>query len=99
VFFSNDPTRTGWKVVCHTNVCGRCGDLDFSRADIELLAVGLDANFEGLQPSTVPPVVLVPTTSTTSARPLLGRHNSTTHAAAESSSDFDEDEGFGDWHS
>jgi hypothetical protein len=40
VFFSDDPTREGWKVVCCTDVRGCRGDLRFAPADIKFLAVG-----------------------------------------------------------
>jgi hypothetical protein len=50
VFFSDDPNRPRWKVVCRTDVCGRCGDLYYTWLEIDMLAVGLDANYSGLQP-------------------------------------------------
>lgn len=50
VFFSYDLARPGWKVVCRTNVHGRRGELNYQSNDIDLLAVGLDDEFAGLQP-------------------------------------------------
>ena len=54
VFFSNDEKlnveRGGdWKVVCGTNVRGRRGNLDMYRANIEMLALGRDEDFDGLK--------------------------------------------------
>ena len=64
VFFSEDPTRAGWKVVCHIDVRGRRGDLHFARPDIEMLAFGLDSSFHGLQAGAVTAAAHVASTST-----------------------------------
>jgi len=49
VFFSNDPNRRGWKVVCRTDVRGRKKDSLFLHRTSQLLEVGNDADFVGLQ--------------------------------------------------
>jgi hypothetical protein len=97
VFFSDDPSRPGWKVVCRTDVSGRQRDLHYARADIDMLVVGLDASYEGLQPRAPAPTGTAPSTSTASERPQQGRHISRAHAAAEFHSDSKDDEAFGDW--
>ena len=50
VFFSNDPTRPGWKVVCRTDVRGRRGQLQTNQSLPHIIDVGHDADFLGLQP-------------------------------------------------
>jgi hypothetical protein len=50
VFFSNDPTRPGWKVVCRTDVRGRRGQLQTGHCLPRIIDVGHDADFVGLQP-------------------------------------------------
>ena len=50
VFFSNDPTRPGWKIVCRTDVRGRRGRLEFNQSVPAVIEVGNDGQFEGLQP-------------------------------------------------
>ena len=54
VFYSDDQvksTRTGgdWKVICSTDVRGRRGDFNAARPDIDMLAMGRDSDFHGLQ--------------------------------------------------
>ena len=54
VFYSDDQlksTRTGgdWKVICSTDVRGRRGDINAARPDIEMLSMGRDSDFQGLQ--------------------------------------------------
>ena len=50
VFFSDDPTRRGWKVVCRTDVRGRRTALQH-RLPVPIgIAIGDDADFQGLQP-------------------------------------------------
>ena len=50
VFFSSDPTRPGWKIVCRTDVRGRRGRLEFNQSVPAVIEVGNDGQFEGLQP-------------------------------------------------
>ena len=50
VFFSNDPTRPGWKVVCRTDVRGRRGQLQTNQCFPNMIDVRHDADFLGLQP-------------------------------------------------
>ena len=50
VFFSNDPTRPGWKVVCRTDVRGRRGQVQTNQCLPHIIDVGHDADFLGLQP-------------------------------------------------
>jgi hypothetical protein len=99
VFFSEDPTRAGWKEVCRIDVRGRRGDLHFARPDIEMLAVGLDSSFHGLQVGAVTAAAHVASTSTTPRGAVSGRHICTIPDGGVSESAYDEDEGLGDWHS
>ena len=50
VFFSDDPTRRGWKIVCRTDVRGRRTALQHQNPVANGIAVGNDEDFEGLQP-------------------------------------------------
>ena len=50
VFLSNDPTRPGWKIVCRTEVRGRRGQLQINQCMPNIIDVGRDADFLGLQP-------------------------------------------------
>jgi len=49
VFFSNDTKRRGWKVVCRTEVRGRRVDLVLAHNNFNVLHIGNDADFVGLQ--------------------------------------------------
>jgi len=54
VFFSDDldkqsSTSGDWKVVCATDVRGRRGDSKMVKPDIEILAAGRDAEYDGLR--------------------------------------------------
>ena len=50
VFLSNDPTRPGWKIVCRTDVRGRRGQLQINQSMPNIIDVGNDGDFLGLQP-------------------------------------------------
>ena len=50
VFFSSDPTRPGWKIVCRTDVRGRRGRLELNQSVPAIIEVENDGQFEGLQP-------------------------------------------------
>lgn len=50
VFFSDDPTRRGWKIICRTDVRGRRTTLHHRQPVANGIAIGDDANFQGLQP-------------------------------------------------
>ena len=50
VYFSNDPTRPGWKIVCRTDVRGRRGQLHVNQCVPNIIDVRHDAEFVGLQP-------------------------------------------------
>lgn len=50
VFLSNDPTRPGWKIVCRTEVRGRRGQLQINQSTPNIIDVGHDGDFLGLQP-------------------------------------------------
>lgn len=50
VFFSDDPTRRGWKIVCRTDVRGRRTPLQHQQPQPTGIAIGEDADFQGLQP-------------------------------------------------
>ena len=50
VFLSNDPTRSGWKIVCRTEVRGRRGQLQTNQCMPNVIDVGNDGDFLGLQP-------------------------------------------------
>ena len=50
VFFSNNPTRPGWKIVCWIDVRGRRGQTKFNQSVPAILEVGNDGQFVGLQP-------------------------------------------------
>lgn len=50
VFLSNDPTRPGWKIVCRTEVRGRRGQLQINQCMPNIIDVGHDGDFLGLQP-------------------------------------------------
>ena len=49
-FFSDDPHRPGWKIVCRTEVRGRRGQLQLNERTPTLIDVGNDEDFVGLQP-------------------------------------------------
>jgi len=49
VFFSDDISRRGWKVVCQIEVRGRRAEPVFAHNSFNVLHVGNDANFIGLQ--------------------------------------------------
>jgi len=53
VFFSDDPHRRGWKVVCKTDVRGRRGAPQFAQSTSTVFNVGNNADFTGLLPPTV----------------------------------------------
>jgi len=53
VFFSDDPHRRGWKVVCKTDVRGRRGEPHFAHSTSTVFNVGNDGDFVGLSPPTV----------------------------------------------
>jgi len=53
LFFSDDPNRQGWKVVCGTEVRGRRGQLHLPQPMPNVLDVGNDAEFAGLQPQVL----------------------------------------------
>jgi len=53
VFFSDDPHRRGWKVVCKTDVRGRRGAPMFAQSTSTVFNVGDDADFVGLSPPMV----------------------------------------------
>lgn len=53
VFFSDDPSRRGWKVVCRTDVRGRRQQLHSGHAVNNVTNVGRDAMFAGLQPTVL----------------------------------------------
>ena len=50
VFFSDDPQRRDWKIVCCTDVRGRRGQLEVNQPMPTVIAVGNDEDFVGLQP-------------------------------------------------
>lgn len=50
VFFSDDPGRQGWKIVCRTDVRGRRGQLEVHQPIPSVIDVDRDSNFVGLQP-------------------------------------------------
>ena len=50
VFFSNDPTRPGWKIVCRMDVRGRRGKPQINHPMPNIIDVGNDSDFLGLQP-------------------------------------------------
>lgn len=50
VFFSDDPHRRGWKVICRTDVRGRRGQLEDYQSIPSMVEVGNDEDFMGLQP-------------------------------------------------
>jgi hypothetical protein len=50
VFFSNDPTRLGWKVVCRMDVRGRRGQLQTNQSLSNIIDVRHDVDFLGLEP-------------------------------------------------
>jgi len=50
VFFSDDPHRRGWKVVCRTEVRGRRGQLYVSEPTAVVINMGNDDDFHGLHP-------------------------------------------------
>jgi hypothetical protein len=66
--------------------------LHIACVDVELLVVGLNANFEGLQPNISTPPTFVASISSATPRPLSGRHIHRANVAAECSSDLDESE-------
>lgn len=53
VFFSDDPSKRGWKVVCRTDVRGRRKPLHVRHATNGLTNVGQDVLFAGLQPTVL----------------------------------------------
>lgn len=53
VFFSDDPHRPGWKIVCRTEVRGRRGQFEVNQSIPSMIDVGNDADFDGLQPQTL----------------------------------------------
>lgn len=50
VFYSDDPTRSGWKIICRTDVRGRRTSLLARNPVPDGITVGNDDDFEGLQP-------------------------------------------------
>jgi hypothetical protein len=50
VFFCDDITRRGWKIVCKTEVRGRRTALHHQNPVANAIAVGDDEDFQGLQP-------------------------------------------------
>jgi hypothetical protein len=50
VFFSDDPHRRGWKVVCRTEVRGRRTAVHSAESIPNIVQLQNDANFDGLQP-------------------------------------------------
>ena len=50
LFFSNDPHRRGWKVVCRTEVRGRCTTLPLLQSTPQMVPLLNDNNFVGIQP-------------------------------------------------
>ena len=50
VFFSDDPTRQGWKIVCCTDVRGRRRAVQRAQPGPNMIPVGNDDDFVGLQP-------------------------------------------------
>lgn len=50
VFFSDDPHRRGWKIICRTDVRGRRGELQINQSTPSVTEVGNDEDFAGLQP-------------------------------------------------
>lgn len=53
VFFSDDPTKRGWKIVCRTEVRGRRHPLQLSERAPTMVDVGNDDDFRGLHPLMV----------------------------------------------
>jgi hypothetical protein len=51
VFLSDDPTRRGWKVVLRTDVRGRRLPIHQRQPAANVIAVGNDDDFRGLQPT------------------------------------------------
>lgn len=51
VFLSDDPTRRGWKVVLRTDVRGRRHPIHQPQPAANVIAVGNDDDFRGLQPT------------------------------------------------
>ena len=49
VFYSDDPHKRGWKVVCRTDVRGRWTEPQFAMTISNVLHIGHDADFDGLQ--------------------------------------------------
>ena len=49
VFFSDDPMRQGWKIVCRTDIRGRCRAVQRAQLGPSMVAVGNDDDFVGLQ--------------------------------------------------
>jgi hypothetical protein len=50
VFLSDDPTRCRGKIVCRTDVRGRCTAIQHQNPVANAIAVGNDEDFQGLQP-------------------------------------------------
>ena len=50
VFFSDDPSRRGWKIVCRTDVRGRRTAVERAQPAPTVVTVGNDDDFVGLQP-------------------------------------------------
>lgn len=53
VFFSDDPHRPGWKIICRTEVRGRRGELQFNQSTSSLTNVRNDQDYVGLQPEVL----------------------------------------------
>lgn len=53
VFFSDDPHRPGWKVICRTEVRGRRGEIEVHQGSPSMIDVGNDQDFIGLQPNVL----------------------------------------------
>lgn len=68
VFFVDDPTRRGWKVICRRDVRGRRTAIQHQHPVANLVAVGNDDDFEGLQPP------LMKTEPTRHAAPVGGSY-------------------------
>ena len=50
VFFLDDSTRRGWKIVCRTDVRGRRRAMQRAQPGPSMVVVGNDNDFVGLQP-------------------------------------------------